>query len=150
MKTIKEIVEIFVPRLENVSQNIIRHPEGNVLNHTLQVFYWSIKETKKSEKDLRLAALFHDIGKFTDSNNHPRIACEWLCQLVNEKVIWLIDNHIRIKYYIDGTMKKQSKIRKIENSIWITDLLRLTRWDNLGRNPKINLKFDLEEIVKYL
>lgn len=76
MKTIKKVIEIFIPRLEGVSQNIVRHPEGDVLNHSLQVFNLCVKETKKSERDLKLAALFHDIGKFKDSHNHPRIACE--------------------------------------------------------------------------
>ena len=58
---------IKIKNLEGIKQNLIHHPEGNVLNHTLLVIDKASKYKEKS-KDKRVymwAALLHDLGKLT-------------------------------------------------------------------------------------
>lgn len=53
--------------LEKIDQNLLHHPEGNVLNHTLLVVD-KASECKDKSKDKRAfmwAALLHDLGKLT-------------------------------------------------------------------------------------
>lgn len=53
--------------LEKIDQNLLHHPEGNVLNHTLLVVD-KASEYKDKSKDKRVfmwAALLHDLGKLT-------------------------------------------------------------------------------------
>ena len=49
-----------VYNLKNFGQRKDKHPEGNVLKHTITVVNRSIKE---DDIDIAIAAMFHDIGK---------------------------------------------------------------------------------------
>ena len=58
---------IKIKNLEDIEQNLIHHPEGNVLNHILLVID-KASEYKEQSKDKRVfmwAALLHDLGKLT-------------------------------------------------------------------------------------
>ena len=58
---------IKIKNLEGIKQNLIHHPEGSVLNHTLLVIDKASKY-KEQSKDKRVymwAALLHDLGKLT-------------------------------------------------------------------------------------
>ena len=58
---------IKIKNLENIEQNLIHHPEGNVLNHTLLVVDKAseYKEKSKNKRVFMWAALLHDLGKLT-------------------------------------------------------------------------------------
>lgn len=58
---------ICIKDLENIDQNLIHHPEGNVLNHTLLVIDEAskYKEQSKDKRVFMWAALLHDLGKLT-------------------------------------------------------------------------------------
>ena len=58
---------IKIKNLEDIQQNLVHHPEGNVLNHTLLVIDKAsmYKEQSKDKRVFMWAALLHDLGKLT-------------------------------------------------------------------------------------
>jgi tRNA nucleotidyltransferase/poly(A) polymerase/Zn finger protein HypA/HybF involved in hydrogenase expression len=58
-----------VYNLKNFGQRVDKHPEGNVLKHTIKVVNRSIKE---DDIDIAIAAMFHDIGKDETAGIHPK------------------------------------------------------------------------------
>ena len=58
---------IKIKNLENIEQNLVHHPEGNVLNHTLLVIDKAsqYKDRSKDKRVFMWAALLHDLGKLT-------------------------------------------------------------------------------------
>lgn len=58
---------IKIKNLEDIEQDLIHHPEGNVLNHTLLVIDKAsdLKEKSKNKRVFMWAALLHDLGKLT-------------------------------------------------------------------------------------
>jgi hypothetical protein len=139
-----EILETFVSRLEFVEQSEKHQPEGNVLNHSLQVLNYAFRESE--DFDLVLAALLHDIGKYEDKLKHHEIGARWLCGLCSRKTIWLVHNHMRIHKYLNGETKKLSKCKKLTENVWFGDLIQLARWDHMGRNPNKKMIYDPDKI----
>ena len=58
-----------VYNLKNFGQRLDKHPEGNVLKHTIMVVNRSIKD---DDIDIAIAAMFHDIGKDVTAGIHPK------------------------------------------------------------------------------
>ena len=58
-----------VYNLKNFGQRLDKHPEGNVLKHTIKVVNRSIKD---DDIDIAIAAMFHDIGKDETAGIHPK------------------------------------------------------------------------------
>ena len=143
-----QIVDVFLPRLQFVEQSEKHHPEGNVLNHTLQVVRHAFRESQSFE--LILAALFHDIGKVKDKLLHHEIGADWLCGLCSDKTIWLVRNHMRIHKYLNGETKKLSKCSKLVNHPWFKDLVMLSRWDAMGRDVGKRVVYDSDQICQRL
>ena len=75
-------------RCETIQQSLEHHPEGNVLNHSLQTFKSALRVSE--DRDLLLAALLQDIGTCEDSRGHEKIACAWLLPHCSVKTLWLI------------------------------------------------------------
>lgn len=134
--------------LQGVRQREDYHPEGDAFMHSLQVFSHAIRESK--DHDTVLAALLHDIGKATMPIGHEEEAMGMLEGLVSEKTLWLIRNHLRIRYFMNGEMHKLSKIQELAGSPWFLDLVMLARWDKMGRNPNCHIKYDRDEIISRL
>lgn len=110
------------------------HPERNVLEHSLQAYYLSKKES--TDKTLITAALFHDIGKQISTLEHHKFSIDILESFgyKNEKVLWLINNHIRIIYWLNGQMKRYSKSKELFDNKYFLDLVHLRRIDYSARN----------------
>jgi HD superfamily phosphodiesterase len=142
---LEEVIEYFIPRLKEVEQDYKYHPEGHVLNHSLQAFYAAYRET--FDKSLIIATLFHDIGKYSDSHEHAKIGGDWLCQVFNPKVIWLIKNHMRIFTFLDGSMVKRGKAIELYDHEWFPELVLLSRFDKLARNPNVQKRYDVNDLV---
>ena len=121
------------------------HPEGDVFNHSLQVLYCAFRET--IDTDLLLAAMLHDVGKIENSLGHEKIAVGMLKPYVSVKTEWLIENHMRIWYYLLGDMKKLSKVRELACHPWLPELIQLARFDKLGRNPNRKIKYNRNDIM---
>ena len=58
-----------VYNLKNYDQRRDKHPEGNVLKHTIAV---TNRALRTGDIDFALAALFHDIGKDSTAKLHPK------------------------------------------------------------------------------
>lgn len=146
-----EAIEPIFPILEkcrDIKQMKEHHPEGDVLNHSLQVFYHSIKET--DDLDLILAALLHDVGKSIESEGHEKHGINLLQNIASTKTLWLIEHHMRIWYLILGDMKRLSKVLYLTNHPWLPELILLARWDKMGRNPNKTMKYDKNNILSIL
>lgn len=133
---------------EQISEQTEYHPEANVLVHLLQVTEIALRESE--DLDLILAAMLHDIGKYKNSIDHVEIAAEMLQGHITKKTEFLINNHMRIHYLLDGEMRKLGKIYKLVHSPWLSELVLLARWDKLGRRRDYCPKFDKLQIMKQL
>jgi hypothetical protein len=130
-----------------VPQMEIHHPEGDVLNHSLQVMEWAFRES--DSLDLIFAALFHDVGKTVVRKGHESESAKMMRPHATAKTLWLIENHMRFWYFVLGDMKKLSKVKSMHVP-WLGDLALLCRWDKLGRNPNKIVTFDRGKIVERL
>jgi len=152
MKTFtKEIMEpLFwiLEQTDGVIQMDIHHPEGSVFNHSLQTLYCAFRETY--DTDLILAAMLHDVGKIGRSKGHEKIAIEMLDCHCSPKTLWLIENHMKIWYFVLGEMHKLSKVKELIDHPWFTELVHLARFDKMGRNPRRRIVYDKEDIVDRL
>jgi poly(A) polymerase len=142
------IFHILIPEIHNmqyIKQCEKFHPEGDVFEHTIRV----VERTPRNEK-LRWAALLHDVGKSVIWMKNPS-----LIKVVNTKsheskgllsqekilknslrfsnsfsedVLWLCENHMRIKYFND--MKKSKKLKFLSEPLF-NDLLVLGKADDM-------------------
>lgn len=138
----------FLENCKGVEQDPVWHPEGDVFNHSLQVMRSAFRET--NDTDLILAAMLHDIGKVENSKGHEQIAVEWLTDYCSPKTLWLIDNHMRFWVYVEGEMKKYSKVMYLSKHPWLPELVQLARWDKRGRNPNSVVPYSREDIIDRL
>ena len=138
----------YLETTKGIEQKEIHHPEGDVFTHSLQVLKWAFKET--NDTDLILAAMMHDIGKVKNSLGHEKIAIELLKDYLSLKSLFIIEHHMRIWTMLLGEMRKLSKVKFLINHPWLPELILLARWDKLGRNPKMIVKYDKEFIINKL
>jgi predicted HD phosphohydrolase len=131
-----------------VTQMDAYHPEGDVFVHSLQVLGYAFRESH--DTDLILAAMLHDIGKRENSLGHEKIAIKWLEPHTSVKTLWLIENHMRVWYYIYGEMRKLQKCLDFAHHPWLPELVQLARWDKMGRNPGKKPPYDREVILSRL
>lgn len=121
-----------------------KHPEINVFNHCLQVFYLLSKRT--GDVDLLAAGLFHDIGKTWGTLQHDKVGYVLLKEYYPAKLAWLVKNHIRIIYYERNEMRK-SKRELLESHPYFGYLKVLRECDLEGREPDYPIEYDIENII---
>jgi predicted HD phosphohydrolase len=140
----------YLEKCRGVKQMKNHHLEGDVLNHSLQCLDWALQES--TDIDLVLAAMLHDIGKVNDSKGHEKIAIRWLNGVCSVKTLWLIEHHMRIQTLLLGQMKRKKKVRYLVEHCWLPELIMLTRWDKMARNPNkktvFNKAFIAENLVR--
>lgn len=147
LDTMRPIFEI-LESTQGVTQHEIHHPEGDVFIHSLQVMRWAFRETE--DTDLILAAMLHDVGKRENKLGHDKIGAEMIQPFVSAKTEWLVRQHMRVWCFLNGEMKKLSKVKELAGHPWLTELVLLGRWDGLGRNPKQKPKYDRVDILDRL
>lgn len=143
-----EFLSRILAPLRHTPQDPVHHPEGDVLTHTMQVCNLACRET--DDVELRLAALLHDVGKQIEGHGHEKHSVDLVRDVVSEKTLWLIENHMRFWYWIDGRMKKLSKVRGMSESPWIGDLACLARWDRAGLKAGVRVELDVDKILMKL
>lgn len=111
--------------LDGVEQNPKYHPESDALYHTLQVFELALKNS--TDPQLWLAALLHDVGKSVDAKTHAQIGADMVKDLVDDRVVWLIEHHL------DLLMSPRQTRQRLANTQQLTDLTQLRAWDLGGR-----------------
>ena len=118
-----------VYNLKNFGQRADKHPEGNVLKHTITVVNRSIKE---DDIDIAIAAMFHDIGKDETAGIHPKKGHithyghekvsaglvkkykKWIESVggnTAKNVYYIVRNHMKYKQLSDMRPKKADKVK---------------------------------------
>lgn len=133
--------------LENVKQNPIYHPEGDVLYHSLQVFDLGCDRAPYDEEFLT-AALLHDVGKGIDPYDHVGSGLEALQGLITPRTAWLIEHHMLTHQIHDRSIGHRTWQRLKANENY-EDLLLLGECDRGGRKRGISTT-TLEAAIDYL
>jgi hypothetical protein len=117
-----------VYNLKNFGQRLDKHPEGNVLKHTITVVNRSIKD---DDIDIAIAAMFHDIGKDETAGIHPKKGHithfghekvsaglvkkyrDWIKSVGGNpaNVYYIVKNHMRFKQLDNMRIQKVMKLK---------------------------------------
>ena len=119
--------------LDRVRQDASRHPEGDVLYHSLQVFELA-REQRPWDEEFLLAALLHDVGKGIDPMDPVNAALAVLHDHISERTRWLIENHGIAQRVRNGTAGARAR-RRLNNAEDGDALDLLVRCDREGRQP---------------
>lgn len=144
-----DILEHMMPELnrcKGIPQPADYHHEGDVWDHTLQC----VSHFQEDDLlDVRLATLFHDIGKVETFalkdrirfDHHAEISARIATNILSrmsmplrrqEKIAWLIAHHMMMEPLL--TMNEERKTHWYHHP-WFEDLLRLFRLDIAGTKP---------------
>ena len=127
-----------VIQLKNVDQSPKWHPEGNAWVHTLRV----IDTLASGDFVLNMAGLFHDFGKLMTtevkengkigSAGHEKVSVDLTLPVLKrlkisnteiEDILWLIKNHMKIKFFLEMKKSKQVVFAKDPRIDQLLDLL---------------------------
>ena len=117
--------------LEVVMLSPTRHPEGDALYHSLQVFQQG-QQFRDYDEEFLLAALLHDVGKGIDPENHVVAGLAALETHISQRTADLIELHHEAHRYRDGTLGMRAR-RRLELHPDFEDLLLLAECDVNGR-----------------
>ena len=156
--TLRERIE----DLKGIEAPSVHHPESNQWFHTMQVTLHAFDELGPDydgeKATIIMAAALHDIGKAIvfplqgDTKGHEGVSADLVRAVIHstfnaqttfgmvlwEDVIWIIENHLRIMWYLDGGMT-HSKGKKMSNHVLFKSLCQLRRFDIKGRDPNFPL-----------
>lgn len=141
------IYKLRLDPLEAVKQDARRHPEGDALYHSLQVFERA-REVRPYDEEFLLAALLHDVGKAIDPRDRTRAALEALRGAISERTAWLIGHHPESQPYREKTLAPKAR-RELEESDLLDDLLLLREVDEAGRVSGASVA-TVDEALAYL
>lgn len=142
-----EVYRMLLAPLEHVRQSPKRHPEGDALCHSLQVFDLARRQLPYDEEFL-LAALLHDVGKGIDRHDHIRAALVALGDSITPRTAWLIEHHADATALREGKLGVRSR-RRLEADESFEELMLLSRCDREGRQRKVEVP-ELEDAIDYL
>ena len=117
--------------LADVWQDSERHPEGDVLYHTLQVFELACDAVAYDEEFLT-AALLHDVGKAIDRRDHVTAGLAALEGLITLRTAWFIENLSSAQDLVLGALGARAR-RRLEASPDYDELTVLAECDRKGR-----------------
>ncbi|MCG8450493.1 MAG: hypothetical protein MI725_13065 [Pirellulales bacterium] len=124
-----------------------RHPEGDALYHSLQVFTLAHDRLPYDEEFLT-AALLHEVGRVVDRRNPIAAGLVLLGSLITPRTSWLIEN---LPYAVQlrvGSLGARAR-RRLENSEDFDELLLLAECDKQGRKLGVKVP-DVEDAVQQL
>lgn len=142
-----QALEKLLRPLAFVGQNRRKHPEGDVLYHSLQVFELVCDDVPYDE-DLLLAALLHDVGRGLDPRNHTESGLNALSGLISERTAWLIEQHMLGRGLLDGTIGVRAR-RRLAAHDDFEALEILVRADLDGRQPGMQVR-ELDQALTYI
>lgn len=141
------VYQMLLEPLEQVRENPERHPEGDVLYHSLQVFELARQELPYDEEFL-LAALLHDVGKGLDRREHIEAAVAALDGFVTPRTAWMVEHHCEALLLRNGSLGVRAR-RRLEASEDFEELMLLAACDDAGRHKGIRVP-DLYDAIDYL
>jgi predicted HD phosphohydrolase len=133
--------------LEQEKLNPQYHPEGDCLNHTLQVFDLARHELPYDEEFL-LAALLHDVGKAIDRKDHIGAGLAALDGYITPRTVWFIEHHTEANQLAEGRLGVRAK-RRLEASENFAELELLSKCDRGGRQKNVHVP-EVDEAIDYL
>ena len=133
--------------LESIMLSPTRHPEGDALYHSLQVFQRAL-EFRAYDEEFLLAALLHDVGKGIDREDHVAAGLAALDFHITQRTASLIDLHHEAHRYRDGTLGVRAR-RRLEAHPDFEDLLVLAECDQRGRECGVRVP-DVEQALKQI
>jgi hypothetical protein len=130
--------------LEAVKQDPRRHPEGDALYHSLQVFGLA-RNARPYDEEFLTAALLHEIGKGIDLANHVEAALEALRGAVTPRTLTLIAHLKAFRI----AREKPGAPPPVDDADIRDDLTLLSELDTLGRVPGAHVE-TIDEALEYL
>ncbi len=141
---LRDHLQVLLQRLESVKLDPRRHPEGDLLYHSLQVFELG-RERQPYDEEFLLACLLHDVGYGLDRRHPQRALLQGLENLLTERAEFLLEHHPEgIEYLASG--KIRPSLRKSED---FEDLLLLAKCDINGRRRGAEVS-TVEEALDYI
>ena len=116
--------------LADVRQGSARHPEGDCLTHSLQVYVFAKGHTSWDEEFL-LAALLHDVGKAAHYRDPVPATLELLDGLITDRTRWLIEHQSEGRRWVGGVLSPRA-LRRLSAHPDGEDLKALARCDRAG------------------
>jgi len=121
-------MRMLLQALERVKLNPQRHPEGDALYHSLQVYELGL-ELQPYDEEFLLACLLHDVGYAIDRRDPLGAARDAIEHLVTPRTWFLIENRqAAVEYLTTGRIR--GSLRKSEH---FEDLISLAQCDQRGR-----------------
>ncbi|NOY42041.1 MAG: HD domain-containing protein [Planctomycetes bacterium] len=133
--------------LEFVTQDPIRHPEGDVLYHSLQV-YTLVGEHFPYDEELLTAALLHDVGKAVNRRDSIAVGLAALTGIITPRTVWFIENLPVARTLVDGTLGVRA-INRLKASPDFDELTVFIDSDLAGRRCGVVVP-DIEEAIDQL
>ncbi len=130
-----------------VHQDPSRHPEGDVLYHSLQVFALACDSLPYDEEFLT-AALLHEVGKAVERRDHVAAGLSVLEGLISPRTAWLIENLPVAQDLARGTLGMRARHR-LESSPDFDEVSRLAECDQEGRKRGV-LVLDVEDALEHI
>jgi len=137
---------LLVP-LETVQQQPDRHPEGDALYHSLQVFDLA-RDALPYDEEFQIAALLHDVGKAIDPRDHIAAALEALEGHITERTAWFILHHADAAALREGTLGIRAR-RRLEAADDFDELMLLRDCDLQGRRRGVPVP-DVDDAIEHL
>lgn len=117
--------------LANVRQDPLKHPEGDALDHAMQVFD-RVYEERPFDEELLTAALVHEVGRPIDRANQVAAGIEALGDLVTPRTRWLLESLEAAHAHADNTLGLRARHR-LEAHPDFLDVLLLAEADRRSR-----------------
>lgn len=116
--------------LATVRQDPIRCPEGDALEHTLQVFD-RVHRERPFDEELLTAALVHDLGRAIDRSDPVAATLAAVGDLITDRTRWLVESLPAARAHIERTLGQRAR-RRLEAHPDFLDALVLAEADRQG------------------
>jgi hypothetical protein len=125
-----DAIAAIVGLLATVRQNPVTHPEGDALEHSLQVFD-RVRAERPFDEELLTAALVHDVGRAFDRGRVVESGLEALGDLLTPRTRWLVESLPLAAAYLDRTLGHRARLR-LQAHPDFEDVLLLAEADRRG------------------
>jgi hypothetical protein len=116
--------------LATVRQDPVRCPEGDALEHSLQVFE-RVHRERPFDEELLTAALVHDVGRAIDRGDQVAATIAAVGELITPRTRWLVESLPAARAHVEQTLGHRAR-RRLESHPDFLDALLLAEADRLG------------------